>query len=152
MPLFRRSKPETASSSTQPAETREQLLLRRAREYLRTLQTHYPSDYERVLSEVEHVDLARVKLTLRSLGSIVDEGYIESIISEMQTRVASARLSYQNALHENPDALKILLRSGNRSEAIELYQHRTGVDWPEALTVIKDLERELAAEDAEGTK
>ncbi|WP_027084516.1 hypothetical protein [Cohnella panacarvi] len=149
MPLFRRSKPESASSA-QPAETREQTLLRRAREYLRTLQTHYPSEYERVLSEVEQGDLARVKITLRSLGSIVDEGYIESMISEVQTRVSSARLSYQNALDENPDVLRILLRSGNRSEAIELYQHRTGVDWPEALAAIKDLERELAAEDAEG--
>jgi hypothetical protein len=125
---------------------------RRASEYLRTLQLHYPRDYERILNEVEHGDLARAKLTLRSLGSIVDEGYIESIISELQIQVASARLSYQEALHENPDALKILLLSGNRSEAIELYQQRTGVDWPEALAAIKDLERELASEDSKETK
>lgn len=148
MPFFRRPKPASVSASSQPTETREQIFQRRARDYIRTLQQQYSRDYERLLKEVESGDLARARLTLRSLSSVVDEGYIEPVLKEMQDQITAARLSNQNALDENPNALSILLRSGNRSEAIELYQRRTGVDWPAALAAIKDLEQKLAAEDA----
>ena len=35
-------------------------------------------------SEVENGDLARARLTLRELGSVVDEGYIDPILQELQ--------------------------------------------------------------------
>lgn len=152
MPFFRRPKPASGSSSSQPAETREELLRRRVRESIRVLQNTFPNEYERVLSAVENGDTAQATRVLRGLGSIVDEGHIQPFLKEMQNQVTAARLSYQNALDENPNALRILLRSGNRSEAIEFYQRRTGVDWPEALAAIKELEQQLAADDAKGTQ
>jgi hypothetical protein len=93
----------------------------RAREYIRTLQKHFPRAFEELLSEVKRGDHASVRLTLRGLVDIIDEGYIDSILQELQMQVAASRLSSQEALEENPNALRILLRSGNRSEAIELY-------------------------------
>lgn len=152
MLFFRRRRPEPVSSSSQPAETREEILQRQARESLRVLQNSFPDAYEQMLSAIENGDRAQAVQALRGLGSIVDEGHIGPILTEMQNQVTAARFAYQDALDENPNALRILLRSGNRSEAIEFYQRHTGVDWPEALAAIKDLEQKLAQEDTGGAK
>jgi hypothetical protein len=93
MSFFRRPKSSQAANPSQPAETRAEIMQRRAREYIRTLQNSYPREYERLLSEVENDDLAQAQLTLRGLGSIVDEGYLEPVLQEMQEQVTAARLT-----------------------------------------------------------
>jgi hypothetical protein len=44
---------------------------------------------------------------------------------------------------ENPDAVRILLRSDNKAEAIELYHDRTGVSWQEAKEAVDRMERDI---------
>ena len=78
----------------------------------------------------------------------MDEGYIDPILQELQTQQPVSQISTREALEDNPDALRILLRSGNRVEAIELYQRQNGGSWRAALDAIKDLERKLAEEGA----
>ena len=86
MPFFRRQKSSSTSVSMTSSEDTNKILQRRANEFIGTLQRHYPREYEKLLSEVEGGDLARARLTLRELGSVVDEGYIEPILQELQTR------------------------------------------------------------------
>lgn len=148
MPFFKRPVSSTVSKLSISAETPEEIMLRRARGFISTLQEHYPSTFAKLAREAEIGDLVGAALTLRGLSSIVDEAYIELVLQELQTQVAASRLSSQEALEDNPNALRIMLRSGNRSEAIALYQKRTGVDWQAALDAIKDLEQTLAREDA----
>jgi hypothetical protein len=143
MSFFRRKKASSASVPSPSLEDINRTLQRRANEFISTLQQHYPRQFEKLLSEVETGDLARAKLTLRELGSIVDEGYIDPILQELQTQVAASQASTREALEDNPNALSILIRSGNRVEAIELYQKQTGESWQAALDAIKDLERKL---------
>ncbi len=83
MPFFKKAKPSPASNSSQPVETREEIMQRRAREYIRTLQGHYPRAYEELLNEVEQGDYASARLTLRGLADIIDEGYIDAILLEL---------------------------------------------------------------------
>lgn len=148
MPFFKKAKTPPVSNPAHLAETREQIMQRRARDVIRTLQNHSPRAFEKLLSEVEQGDYTQARLTLRGLASIVDEGYIEPVLQVLETQSTSSHQTSQQALQEHPDALRILLRSGNRPEAIELYQKRTGVDWQTALAAIKDLEQKLAEGEA----
>jgi len=91
MPFFRRAKASPASVPSTPPDAVSKTLQRRANEFISTLQQHYPHQFEKLLSEVENGDLARAKLTLSELGSIVDEGYIDPILQELQTQVAAFR-------------------------------------------------------------
>ncbi len=84
MPFFKKAKPSPASNSSHSAETREEIMQRRAREYIKTLQNHYPRAYEELLSEVKQGDYARAKLMMRGLADIIDEGYIDAILQELQ--------------------------------------------------------------------
>lgn len=143
MPFFRRQKAPPATVPSPSSEDRNKLLQRRANEFISTLQQHYPREFEKLLSEVENGDLARARLTLRELGSIVDEGYIDPLLQELQKRIGGYQVSTREALEDNPNALSILIRSGNRAEAIELYQRQTGGSWQAALDAIKGLERKL---------
>ena len=43
--------------------------------------------------QIEQGDLARARLTLRGLASIVDEGYIDPILQQLQEQVADSRFS-----------------------------------------------------------
>jgi hypothetical protein len=149
MPFYKKAKPTIpAASSVQAPETGEEIMQRRAKQLLSTLQQYYARDYARLLAQVESGDMARARLTLRALsGTIIDEAYIDPILQVLQTQGAAAQFSRQEALEENPDALRMFLRAGNRQEAIELYQQRTGVDWQTALDAIKDLEQKLAQEE-----
>lgn len=82
MPFFNKKKP---SPSSHPTETREEIMQRRAREYIKTLQKHAPRAFEELLSDVEQGNDAHARLTLRGLASIIDEGYIDPILQEFQT-------------------------------------------------------------------
>ena len=82
----RRTKSSETNLPTTSSETIQETMQRRAKEYISTLQYHYPREYEKLVSEVENGDLARAKLTLRGLASIMDEGYIDPIIQQLQTQ------------------------------------------------------------------
>lgn len=147
MPFFRRKQKPPIVVPPAPAAVTE-VLQRRAGEILSNLHRYREHEFEALLSEVENGHIERARFLLLSLGDLVEQAYIEPILQQIQAEVAASRASMSEALEENPHALRILLRSGNRQEAIELYQKRTGVDWQTALDAIKDLERKLAEEDA----
>ena len=90
MSFLKRSK---ASPSSHPSETTEEIMHRRARGFITTLQEHRPRELAQLLLEIEQGDLARARLTLRELGSIVDEGYIDPVLLPLQEQVANSRLS-----------------------------------------------------------
>src|SRR5207247_3562253 len=73
-------------------------------------------------------------------------GYVDLVLQQLTAQVTESRVSFWETLKENPDVLRILIRSGNRSEAIELYHERTGEDWQASLDFIKSLEKILEAE------
>ena len=85
MPFFKKNKSSFVSHSSHPAETREEIMQRRAREYITTLQKHAPRAFEGLLSDVEQGNDAHARLTLRGLVDIIDEGYIDPILQELQT-------------------------------------------------------------------
>lgn len=145
--FFFRRKKSSASLPSPSSETKQETISRRAQRFIATVQQHYPREFATLLSEVEHGDLARARLLLRQLGSIVDEGYIEPILQQLQTQVDSSPFFTNAEREDHPDALDLLIRSGNRAEAIVLYQHQTGADWQAALVAIKDRERKLLEND-----
>jgi len=86
--FFRRK--TTSPKSSQPSQSAEsfrETMQRRAQGYITTLQHHYPREFAKLFSEVRQGDLARARLTLRELSSVVDEGYIEAILELLQTQV-----------------------------------------------------------------
>ena len=86
--FFRRQK--TSPKNSQPSRSVESLqetMQRRAQGYIETLQHHYPREFAKLFSEVGQGDLARARLTLRELGSVVDEGYIEAILELLQAQM-----------------------------------------------------------------
>ena len=87
MSFFRRKKSSQASGPSASSETVQETMRRRANDYIATLQHHYPREFAKLLSEVEQGDLTRARLTLRELGSIVDEGYIDPILQQLQTQM-----------------------------------------------------------------
>lgn len=80
--FFRRKK--SSSTPSPSSETVQETMQRRANGFIATLQQHYPREFEKLLSEVKNGDLARARLTLREMGSIIDEGYIEPILQQLQ--------------------------------------------------------------------
>jgi len=116
------------------------------KEIIYSLQRYYPRVYEQVLSEVESGGFDRAKQILYGMSGLVGEGYVDLVLQQLTAQVTESHVSFWEALKENPDALRILIRSGNRSEAIELYHERTGEDWQASLDYIKSLEKRLEAE------
>jgi len=116
------------------------------KEIIYSLQRYYPRAYEQVLSEVESGGCDRAKRILQGMSGLVGEGYVDLVLEHLTAQVTESRVSLWEMLKENPDALRILIRSGNRSEAIELYHERTGEDWQASLDCIKSLEKQLEAE------
>ena len=114
------------------------------KEIIYSLQRYYPRVYEQVLSEVESGEFDRAKQILRGMSGL--EGYVDLVLQQLTAQVTESRDSFWETLKENPDVLRILIRSGNRSEAIELYHERTGEDWQASLDFIKSLEKNLEAE------
>jgi hypothetical protein len=102
--------------------------------------------YEQVLSEVESGEFDRAKRILHGMSGLVGEGYVDLVLQHLTAQASKSHVSVWESLQENPDALRILIRSGNRSEAIELYHERTGEDWQASLDFIKNLEKNLEAE------
>lgn len=84
MPFFKK-RSSSMSDPSRPAETKEEIMQRRARGFIETLQKHYPRDFAKLTREVQGGDLASARLTLRGLSGIVDEGYIEPVIQQLQT-------------------------------------------------------------------
>jgi len=83
--FFRRQAKSPKNPQPSPsAESLQETMQRRARGYITTLQQHYPHEFAKLSSEVGQGDLAHARLTLRTLGSIVDEGYIETILELLQ--------------------------------------------------------------------
>ncbi|HLJ32495.1 MAG TPA: hypothetical protein VKU38_02540 [Ktedonobacteraceae bacterium] len=82
----RRKKPAKASLPSTSSETVQETMQRRAKDYIATLQQHYPREFAKLLNAVEHNDLPRAKLILRELSSVVDEGYIDPILQQLQTQ------------------------------------------------------------------
>ncbi len=116
------------------------------KEIIYSLRRYYPRAYEQVLSEVESGGFDRAKQILHGMSGLVGEGYVDLVLQQLTAQVTESRVSFWETLKENPDALRILIRSGNRSEAIELYHERTGEDWQASLDFIKSLEQKLEAE------
>jgi hypothetical protein len=87
------------------------------KEIIYSLQHYYPRAYEQVLS------------------GLVGEGYVDLVLQHLTAQVSESHVSVWETVQENPDALGILIRSGNRSEAIELYHERTGEDWQASLVI-----------------
>ena len=83
--LFR-GKKSTKSDPSASSESAQQTMQRRAKDYIATLQRHYPEEFESLLSAVEQNDLSRAKLILRGLSDIVDEGYIDPILQQLQAQ------------------------------------------------------------------
>jgi len=113
------------------------------KEIVHSLQRDYPRVYEQVLREVESGEFERAKQLLHGMSG---ESSIDLVLEHLTAQVTESRVSWWETLKENPDALRILIRSGNRSEAIELYHERTGEDWQASLDFIKSLEKQLEAE------
>jgi hypothetical protein len=90
MSFLKRSK---ASPSSHLAETTEEIMQRRARGFITTVREQRPREFAQLLGELEQGDLARARLTLRELASIVDEGYIEPVLQQLQAQGADSRLS-----------------------------------------------------------
>ena len=112
------------------------------KEIMYSLQRHYPRAYEQVLSEVESGEFDRAKRILQGMSGLVGEGPVDLVLQHLTARASESHVSVWETLQENPDALRILIRSGNRSEAIELYHERTGEDWQASLVIsIHFLER-----------
>jgi hypothetical protein len=118
------------------------------KEIIYSLQRDYPRVYEQVLREVESGGFERAQRLLHGMSGLVAEGDVDLVLEHLTAQVTESHISFWETLKENPDALSILLRSGNRSEAIELYHERTGEDWQASLDFIKSLEKQLEAEDA----
>ena len=116
------------------------------KEIIYSLQRYYPRVYEQVLSEVESGGFDRAQRLLHGMSGLVGEGYVDLVLQHLTAQVTESHVSWWETLKENPDALRILIRSGNRSEAIELYHERTGEDWQASLDYIKSLEKQLEAE------
>ncbi len=116
------------------------------KEIIYSLQRYYPRAYEQVLSEVESGEFDRAKRILHGMSGLIGEGYADLVLQQLTAQVTESHVSFWETLKENPDALRILIRSGNRSEAIELYHERTGEDWQASLDFIKSLEQKLEAE------
>ena len=116
------------------------------KEIIYSLQRDYPRAYEQVLSEVESGEFDRAKRILHGMSGLVGEGSVDLVLEHLTAQVSESHVSVWETLQENPDALRILIRSGNRSEAIELYHERTGEDWQASLDFIKNLEQNLEAE------
>src|SRR5947207_2820898 len=116
------------------------------KEIIYALQRYYPRVYEQVLSEVKSGGFDRAKRLLHEMSGLVGEGYVDLVLQHLSAQVTESHVSWWETLKENPDALRILIRSGNRSEAIELYHERTGEDWQASLDFIKSLEKNLEAE------
>src|SRR6266568_9231392 len=116
------------------------------KEIIYSLQRYYPRAYEQVLSEVESGEFDRAKRILHGMSGLVGEGSVDLVLEHLTAQVSESHVSVWETLQENPDALRILIRSGNRSEAIELYHERTGEDWQASLDFIKNLEQNLEAE------
>lgn len=93
MSFLKRSKASASSSPSGPSETTEEIMRRRARGFITTLREQRPREFGQLVSEIEKGDLARAQLTLRGLASIVDEGYIDSVLQQLQEQVADSRLS-----------------------------------------------------------
>jgi len=89
MSFLKRAK---ASPSSHLSETTEEIMQRRARGFITTLREHCPREFAQLLREIEQGDLARARLILRELGSIVDEGYIDPVLLQLQEQVANSRL------------------------------------------------------------
>jgi len=88
MSFLKRAK---ASPSSHPSETTEEIMQRRARGFITTLREHRPREFAQLLREIEQADLARARLTLRELSSIVDEGYIDPVLLLLQEQVEDSR-------------------------------------------------------------
>ena len=89
MSFLKRSK----TSASSPSETTEEIMQRRAKGFITTLRGQCPREFGQLLSEIEQGDLAHARLTLRGLTSIVDEGYIDPILQQLQEQVADSRFS-----------------------------------------------------------
>jgi hypothetical protein len=96
MSFFRRTKSAAGSSSS--AETVNETMRRRADGFIATLQQHRPQEFEKLLREISQGDLTRARLTLRELSSIVDEGYIDPVLQQLQIRVAASQTSNEQTL------------------------------------------------------
>lgn len=116
------------------------------KEIVYALQRYYPHVYEQVLREVESGGFDRAKQLLRGMNGLVGEGYVDLVLQHLTAQVTESRVSLWETLKENPDALRILIQSSNRSEAIELYHERTGEDWQASLEFITSLEKNLEVE------
>lgn len=120
----------------------------RLEELVYSLQRYYPLKFESLMREIENGHRDRARQILREMGTFVEEGYHDALLQHLTGTVTNASISTRSALWENPDALRILIRSGNKSEAIELYHERTGEDWKACLDFINALEKKLEAETA----
>jgi hypothetical protein len=116
------------------------------KEIVYTLQRSHPRVYEQVLREVESGEVERAKRLLLGMSGLVGEGDVDLVLQHLSAQVIESHISWWETLKENPEALRILIRSGNRSEAIELYHERTGAEWQASLEFIKSLEKQLEAE------
>src|SRR6266568_8584735 len=87
------------------------------KEIIYSLRRYYPRAYEQVLSEVESGGFDRAKQILHGMSGLVGEGYVDLVLQQLTAQVTESRVSFWETLKENPDALRILIRSGNRSEA-----------------------------------
>lgn len=117
-------------------------------EMAHAIRRYYPREFESLMREIEYGQRERARQLLRSMSTFIEEGYSEALIQHLATQMEASSTSAREALRDNPDALRILLRSGNKSEAIEFYHERTGEDWQACLHFINALEKNLEAEAA----
>lgn len=122
------------------------MMQNQVKEIMYALQRSSPRVYEQVLREVEAGGFERAKRLLHGMSGLVGEGSVDLVLQHLTAQVSESHVSWWETLQENPDALRILIRSGNRSEAIELYHERTGEDWQASLDFIKGLEKQPEAE------
>ncbi len=101
-------------------------------EIIHQLEAHNTPGAIRIIQEIGHLEYA----------------YAEIVANQLAQDILASHLSAKEALYENPNALRILIRSDNKAEAIELYHDQTGVSWQEAKNAIDRLEIELQKESA----
>ena len=119
------------------AERDEHLKQRRA-EIIQQLQGY--SRFEELTRHIEKGNKDEAVRIVRESGQ-VEWGEVEAVVTQLEKDVRNSHASAMQALYENPDAVRILLRSNNKAEAIELYHDRTGVSWQEAKETVDRMER-----------
>jgi ribosomal protein L7/L12 len=143
--IFYRLLRSSTRSSPQSLKEREVYMANRSEELIHQLQSS--SRFEEFTHKIEGGDKYGAMKLLREDGRI-EQGEVEAVVDQLTKNMRASQLATNQALYTNPNAIKLLLRSDNKAEAIKLYHVQMGVGWQEAKEAVDRLEMELKKEQA----